>query len=95
MDGHNGFLGKLFHLVMNMDKMAGGDFERGRAALKSVAEAVWGPAGARHRQPGHLDTRSAVVIERQIPRDDHKRGRRLQSLERPGGNAVARRQHLR
>jgi hypothetical protein len=46
MDGHNGFLGKLFHLVMNMDKMAGGDFERGLAALKSVAEAVWGPAAA-------------------------------------------------
>jgi uncharacterized protein YndB with AHSA1/START domain len=45
MDGHNGFLGKLFHLVMNMDKMVGGDFERGLAALKSVAEAVRGSAG--------------------------------------------------
>jgi Polyketide cyclase / dehydrase and lipid transport len=39
MDGHNGFLGKLFHLVMNMDKTVGGDFERGLAALKSVTEA--------------------------------------------------------
>ena len=39
MDGHNGFLGKMFHLVMNMDKMVGGDFGRGLAALKSVAEA--------------------------------------------------------
>ena len=46
MDGHNGFLGKLFHLVMNMDKMVGGDFERGLAALKSVTEAVRGPAAA-------------------------------------------------
>jgi uncharacterized protein YndB with AHSA1/START domain len=45
MDGHNGFLGKLFHLVMNMDKMVGGDFDRGLAALKSVAEAVRGSAG--------------------------------------------------
>jgi uncharacterized protein YndB with AHSA1/START domain len=45
MDGHNGFLGKLFHLVMNMDKMVGGDFDRGLAALKSVAEAVRKPAG--------------------------------------------------
>jgi hypothetical protein len=44
MDGHNGLLGKLFHLVMNMDKMVGGDFERGLAALKSVAEAVLGTA---------------------------------------------------
>jgi hypothetical protein len=46
MDGHNGLLGKLFHLVMNMDKMVGGDFERGLAALKSVSEAVRGPAAA-------------------------------------------------
>jgi len=45
MDGHSGFLGKLFHLVMNMDKMVGGDFERGLAALKSVTEAVRGSAG--------------------------------------------------
>ena len=45
MDGHNGLLGKLFHLVMNMDKMVGGDFERGLAALKSVTEAVRGSAG--------------------------------------------------
>jgi hypothetical protein len=37
-------LGKLFHLVMNMDKMVGGDFERGLAALKSVTEAVLGTA---------------------------------------------------
>jgi len=44
MDGHNGLLGKLFHLVMNMDKMVGGDFERGLAALKSVTEAVLGTA---------------------------------------------------
>jgi uncharacterized protein YndB with AHSA1/START domain len=46
MDGHNGFLGKLFHLVMNMDKMVGDDFERGLTALKSVAEAVRGPTAA-------------------------------------------------
>jgi Polyketide cyclase / dehydrase and lipid transport len=46
MDGHNGFLGKLFHLVMNMDRMVGGDFERGLAALKSVAEAARGPTAA-------------------------------------------------
>jgi hypothetical protein len=46
MDGHSGFLGKLFHLVMNMDKMAGGDFERGLVALKSVAEAVRGSTAA-------------------------------------------------
>jgi hypothetical protein len=51
MDGHNGFLGKLFHLVMNMDKMVGGDFERGLAALKSVAEAVRGSTAAAANAP--------------------------------------------
>ncbi|HMC72411.1 MAG TPA: SRPBCC family protein, partial [Mycobacteriales bacterium] len=38
MDGHNDFVGKTFSLVMNMDKMVGGDFERGLAQLKAVAE---------------------------------------------------------
>ena len=39
MEGRNGFTGKAFSLVMNMDKMVGGDFERGLAQLKSVSEA--------------------------------------------------------
>jgi len=39
MDGHNDFVGKAFSLVMDMDKMVGGDFERGLAQLKVVAEA--------------------------------------------------------
>src|SRR5256885_3916227 len=39
MDGHNDFAGKAFSLVMDMDKMVGGDFERGLAQLKAVAEA--------------------------------------------------------
>lgn len=38
MDGNNNFVGKAFHLVMNMDKMIGPDFERGLAAIKSTAE---------------------------------------------------------
>ena len=38
MSGHNNFLGKAFCLFMNMDKMIGGDFERGFANLKSVTE---------------------------------------------------------
>jgi len=38
MDGHNDFVGKAFSLVMNMDKMVGGDFERGLSQLKAVAE---------------------------------------------------------
>jgi carbon monoxide dehydrogenase subunit G len=38
MDGRNGFMAKAFGLVMNMDKMVGGDFERGLDTLKTVAE---------------------------------------------------------
>jgi len=39
LDGKNNFVGKAFSLVMNMDKMIGGDFEDGLANLKRVAEA--------------------------------------------------------
>ena len=42
MQGESGFLGKAIHLVVDMDRMVGGDFETGLAALaqKSEAEAV-------------------------------------------------------
>jgi len=39
MFGTNGFAGKAMCLVMNMDKMLGGDFERGLATMKSIVEA--------------------------------------------------------
>jgi uncharacterized protein YndB with AHSA1/START domain len=39
MTGHNGFVGRAFTLFMDMDKMVGGDFERGLASLQGVAEA--------------------------------------------------------
>jgi hypothetical protein len=38
MDGKNNFMSKAFHLVMDMDKLVGGDFERGLAAMKANAE---------------------------------------------------------
>jgi uncharacterized protein YndB with AHSA1/START domain len=38
MDGNNNFMAKAFSLFMDMDKMIGGDFERGLAQLKTVAE---------------------------------------------------------
>jgi hypothetical protein len=38
MTGKNNFMGKAFGLFMNMDKMVGGDFERGLAAMKSAVE---------------------------------------------------------
>ena len=46
MDGHNGFMGKAFALLMNMDKTVGGDFERGLVGLKAVVEAAPKPAAA-------------------------------------------------
>lgn len=38
MSGRNNFIAKAFCLFMNMDKMIGGQFEKGLADLKAVAE---------------------------------------------------------
>jgi len=40
MFGQNNFLSKAFGLFMNMDKMVGGDFEKGLANMKAVVEAA-------------------------------------------------------
>jgi hypothetical protein len=39
MDGNNNFVAKAMSMFMNMDKMIGGDFERGLAQLKVQSEA--------------------------------------------------------
>jgi hypothetical protein len=38
MDGQNNFLSKAFHLFMDMDGIIGAEFDKGLAAMKSVAE---------------------------------------------------------
>lgn len=38
MSGENNFIAKAFSLFMNMDKMVGGDFEKGLSQMKAVAE---------------------------------------------------------
>ncbi len=38
MNGRNNFIAKAFCLFMNMDKMIGGQFEKGLADLKAIAE---------------------------------------------------------
>lgn len=38
MDGPNTYMGKVFSLVVNMDKIIGKDFETGLAAIKQQAE---------------------------------------------------------
>jgi hypothetical protein len=40
MTGNNNFMAKAIHLFMNMDKMVGGQFEKGLAHMKAVAEAT-------------------------------------------------------
>jgi hypothetical protein len=43
MTGNNNFMAKAVHLFMNMDKMVGGQFEKGLAQMKSAAEATAKP----------------------------------------------------
>ena len=38
MTGTNGFVGKAFGLIVNCDKMVGGEFEKGLAAMKTLVE---------------------------------------------------------
>ncbi|MFO0865708.1 MAG: SRPBCC family protein [Gemmataceae bacterium] len=40
MSGTNGFVGKAFCMFVNMDKMVGGDFEKGLADIKKISEAA-------------------------------------------------------
>jgi hypothetical protein len=39
MAGENNFIAKVVHLFLDMDKMVGGNFEKGLAQMKSVVEA--------------------------------------------------------
>jgi uncharacterized protein YndB with AHSA1/START domain len=45
MTGRNNFLAKAIHLVINMDRMIGGQFEQGLAQMKAVVEATPGRRG--------------------------------------------------
>jgi uncharacterized protein YndB with AHSA1/START domain len=40
MTGKNNFIGKLFGLIINCDKLCGGQFEKGLAEMRTVAEAA-------------------------------------------------------
>ena len=40
MDGDKNFMAKAIHMFMNIDKMVGGDFEKGLAQMKTVAESA-------------------------------------------------------
>ena len=49
MSGKHNFAGKIFGLIMNCDKMIGGQFEKGLSTLKAVAEAAPGVAAGAGR----------------------------------------------
>ena len=51
MTGRNNFAAKAFSLVMNMDKLVGGDFEKGLAELDAVTAAGHGPPPAAPAEP--------------------------------------------
>ena len=40
MTGEKSFVAKAIHLVLSMDRMVGDQFEKGLAAMKTVAEAA-------------------------------------------------------
>jgi hypothetical protein len=40
MFGNNNFMAKAIHLFMNMEKMIGGQFEKGLADMKSIVESA-------------------------------------------------------
>lgn len=40
MERRNNFMAKAIHLVMSMDRMIGGQFEKGLAQMKAAAEAA-------------------------------------------------------
>jgi hypothetical protein len=40
MSGRNNFMFKAFGMFMNMDKMLGGEFEKGLASMKEVVESA-------------------------------------------------------
>ena len=43
MEGENGFIGKAFGMLMDMDKMVGADFEKGLGAMKQIVESKVAP----------------------------------------------------
>ncbi len=67
------------------------------AELTGIAGRRGQPADADTRagQPRHAGPGGAAAVQRPLSRDGHQRGRRLQPLEGPGRDALARRRHPR
>jgi hypothetical protein len=66
MTGKKDFISKAVCLFMNMDKMVGGDFERGLAALKSTAESAAKqpePAPSENKEPAAREKKPETTEE--------------------------------
>lgn len=59
MTGKNGFVSKAFGLLMDMDKMVGGDFEKGLAQMKVAAESAESTSPAPSETPVAAPTEQA------------------------------------
>jgi hypothetical protein len=57
MDGTKNFVMKAFGLFMDMDKLVGGDFERGLSALKAESESAAAAAAAAAATVAHADVK--------------------------------------
>lgn len=55
MSGKNNFVGKAFCMLFSMDKMIGGDFDKGLASLKAIVEKPAESAGAKSDAPATGD----------------------------------------
>jgi len=62
MDGTNNLMGKVFGIFMNMDQSVGGDFEKGLAGLKTVAEAEGEKQAAAAKAKAEADAAAAAVV---------------------------------
>jgi hypothetical protein len=67
MSGENGFMGKAFGLIMDMDSLVGGDFEKGLAQLKAVAEASAKSAAAARPAAAPVPAPDPVTADAAVP----------------------------
>lgn len=63
MDGNNNLIGKVFGIFVNMDQSIGGDFEKGLAGLKTVAEAEAEKQAAAARAKAEADAAAAAAAK--------------------------------
>jgi hypothetical protein len=67
MLGHNGFMGKAFTLVMNIDQLVGKDFDRGLGQLKALAEGAAAAEAAKTAPPPEASPDAADASDAGTP----------------------------